>query len=156
MAEETLYKACLSKASALCSRREYCSQDIRLKLETWGLGENDITRILTYLTRENFINESRYAEAFVRDKFNYNKWGRIKIAMHLKQKKIPSESIKNALETIDYDTYLKTAADLLASHRRHIKAKNTYELKAKLIRFGLSRGFEQGLLYEIIGASAEF
>jgi len=150
MTEETLYKASLSKAMALCSRREYCPEDIRLKLQSWGMGENDTGRVIEILIKENFLNENRFAEAFVKDKFNYNKWGKVKIAAHLKMKKIPSGIIRSALDCIDDEIYRKTLSDLIVSHRRSVKAKNQYDLKGKLLRFGLSKGFESSLLYELL------
>lgn len=150
MTEETLYKASLSKAMALCSRREYCPEDIRLKLQSWGMGENDTGRVIEILIKENFLNENRFAEAFVKDKFNYNKWGKVKIAAHLKMKKIHSGIIRSALDCIDDEIYRKTLSDLIVSYRRSIKAKNQYDLKGKLLRFGLSKGFESSLLYELL------
>ena len=154
MTEDTLYKASLSKAMALCSRREYCPEDIRLKLQSWGLGENDTGRVIEILIKENFLNENRFAEAFVKDKFNYNKWGKVKIAAHLKMKKIPSGTIRSALDCIDDEIYKKTLNDLIVSHRRSVKSKNQYDLKGKLLRFGLSKGFESELLYNIISSIA--
>lgn len=152
MAEETLYKTALSKAMAICSRREYCTTDIRSKLESWGVGEKDSDKIITSLVRENFLNDSRYAEAFVKDKFNYNRWGRVKIAVHLKAKKIPGDLVRRALECIDDELYLKTMKEIVLSHRRSIKAKNQFDLKGKLLRYGLSKGFESSLLYELLNS----
>src|SRR5664280_1308500 len=103
MAEEHLYKASLSKAMALCSRREYCPEDIRLKLQSWGVSEADACRVIGILIKENFLNENRYAEAFVKDKFNYNKWGKVKITANLKLKKLPAGIIRSALGCIDDD-----------------------------------------------------
>ncbi|HZL76425.1 MAG TPA: regulatory protein RecX [Bacteroidales bacterium] len=150
MAEEHLYKASLSKAMALCSRREYCPEDIRLKLQSWGVSEADACRVIGILIKENFLNENRYAEAFVKDKFNYNKWGKVKITANLKLKKLPAGIIRSALGCIDDDIYRKTLSDLIVSHRRRIKAKNQYDLKGKLLRYGLSKGFESSLLYELL------
>jgi regulatory protein len=150
MAEEDLYKASLSKTMALCSRREYCPEDIRLKLESWGVSEDDAGRVIMILTKENFLNERRYAEAFVKDKFNYNKWGKVKIAAHLKMKKVPAGIVSSALECIDDELYRRILNDLIVSHRRSVKAKNQYDLKGKLLRYGLSKGFESQLLYDII------
>ena len=150
MAENIIYKTALSKAMAQCSGREYCCDDIRNKLISWGVAANDSEKIITILINENFINEHRFASAFVNDKFNYNKWGKIKIAAHLRMKKIPGNIIKSSLDSIDYDVYKKTLNDIITSHRRSVKAKNQYDLKAKLLRYGLSKGFESGLLYEIL------
>ncbi len=150
MAENELYKAALSRAMALCSQREYCCEDIRVKLATWGAGERDAEKIIADLIKENFINERRYAEAFVKDKFRYNKWGKIKIRSNLRIKKIPPEIINSALDSIDKDLYRKTIEDLLLIHRRSIRGKNQYDIKGKLLRYGLSKGFEGDLLYDIL------
>ena len=150
MGENLLYNTALNKAMALCSHREYCCDDIRNKLISWGVGSSDIEKIISVLIGENFINESRFATAFVKDKFTYNKWGKIKIASHLKMKNIPPGIIKAALDSIDHDEYLKLLIDLITVHRRKVKAKNQYELKAKLLRYGLSKGFESSFLYDIL------
>jgi regulatory protein len=150
MADSELYKAVLRKTMDLCSRREQCVLDIREKTEAWGAGASETERIISTLIAENFINEERYAAAFVKDKFNYNKWGRIKIAGHLRVKQIPGEIIKQALGSIDNELYVSTLKVMIENHRRSVKAKNKYDLKAKLLRFGLSRGFESSLLYEIL------
>ena len=155
MSESALYKTALNKSMALCSRREYCCDDIRNKLISWGVPGNDSEKIISNLIKENFINEKRFATAFVKDKFNYNKWGKIKIASHLRHKNITADIIREALDSIDYDIYTKVIKDLITSHRRSVKAKNQYDLKAKLLRYGLSKGFESSLLYEVLNEPEE-
>jgi regulatory protein len=155
MAESALYKTALSKAMSQCSKRELCCSEIETRLEAWGVSAPEIMKITDTLISENFLNEERYAAAFVRDKFNYNKWGKIKIASHLRVKKIPSAIISLSLELIDNEAYINTLKTLIESHRRSVKAKNQYDLKAKLLRFGLSRGFESSLLYDIINLQEE-
>ncbi len=150
MTENSLFKEALTKAMSQCSRRELCRSEVESRLESWGVPQKDSIKIINLLTKENFINEERYARAFVKDKFNYNKWGKIKITAHLKSKKVSSEAIRNGLESIDNDLYLNTLKALMQSHRRTVKAKNQYDLKAKMLRFGLSRGFESNLLYDIL------
>jgi regulatory protein len=122
-------------------------------MQSWSVGNTDSDRIISILIQENFINEKRYAEAFVKDKFRYNKWGKVKIRAGLKMKKIPGEIIKTALDSLDDVTYRKTIEDLLSVHRRSVKAKNQYDLKGKLLRYGLSKGFESDLLYDILSES---
>jgi regulatory protein len=150
MGENLLYKTALNKAMAQCSRREYCCEDIRSKLGSWGVSDNDSGKIINALIKENFIDELRFATAFVKDKFRYNKWGKVKIGMHLRVKKIPSEVIKSALDEIDYDTYTNALKNIITSHRKTVKAKNQYDLKAKLLRHALSKGFESSLVYEVL------
>ena len=148
---EIQFKTALTKAMRLCSQREMCKSDIETKLELWGVTKSDSHKILDILHNENFINEERYAKAFVNDKFTYNKWGKIKIASQLRTKKIPTAIINSALDVIDNDHYIATLETILKLHKKSVKAKNDYELKSKLIRFGLSRGFESYLLYELLG-----
>jgi regulatory protein len=150
MSEKVLFKIALEKAMAQCSRREYCSDDIRNKLSLWGVDNDDIGKILRILISDNFINEPRYATAFVRDKFKYNKWGKVKISAHLRGKKVPQDIISSALDSIDNDLYIKLLRELIEAHRKSVKAKNQYDLKAKLLRYGLSKGFESNLLYDIL------
>ncbi len=148
--EKALLRIGLDKAMAQCSRREFCIDDIRSKLSLWGLEKDDIEKVIKTLIDERFIDESRYSAAFVRDKFKYNKWGRVKIASHLKSKKIPEETINEALKLIDNDQYINFLRGLLEGHRRTVKAKNKYDLKSKLLHYGLSKGYESSLLYDIL------
>jgi len=150
MAETTLFASALSKAMNKCSQRELCCSEMEARLESWGVPGPDCLKIINILKKENFINEERYARAFVKDKFSYNKWGKIKIASHLKAKKISSSMISSALGSIDNDLYKNRLKEMIQNHRRSVKAKNSYEMKAKLLRFGLSRGFESSLLYELL------
>jgi len=151
MNNQELYRIALNKAMKLCSVREFCINDIRGKAESWGVGKEEIEKIIALLLKEKFIDESRYAAAYVKDKFNYNKWGKVKISAGLKMKGIPAEIIRVSLDMIDNEKYREFLEKIISSHRKKIKAKNQYDLKAKLLRYGLSKGFESGLLYEILG-----
>ena len=155
MPDSELFKSALNKAMALCAGREYSAGEISSKLHSWGINVNESTRIIELLKKDNFINEERYSIAFVKDKFKYNKWGKIKITAHLKAKNISGEIIKNALDTIDDETYKQTLINLLSVHRKSVKAKTQYELNAKLLRYGLSKGFESSLLYDLLNGMEE-
>jgi regulatory protein len=150
MPENAMFRTALSKAMAQCSKREFCSDDIYNKLLSWGIRNDDAEKIIGILIKENFIDELRYAEAFVRDKFKYNKWGKVKITAHLRAKKIPPDIIRSALASIDNNQYIKSLRELLESHKKKVKAKNQYDQKAKLLRYGLSKGYESSLLYDLL------
>lgn len=150
MSTDEIFKVSLNKSMVQCSQKELCTDDIRKKLSLWGVEDSDTKKILDILLRENFINETRYAAAFARDKFKYNKWGKAKIAAHLKSKRISSENIGQALDTIDHDQYVNFLRGLIQVHKRSIKAKNQTDLKAKLFRYGVSKGFESSLVYDLL------
>ena len=150
MPEKAIFKIALDKAMAQCSYREFCCDEIRNKLSLWGVDNSDSEKIIVILVSENFINEPRYAAAFVSDKFKYNKWGKVKIAAHLRAKKLPTDIIKSALDSIDNELYSKLLRGLIEGHRKSFKAKNQYDLKANLLQYGLSKGFESNLVYDIL------
>ena len=150
MADDNLYNVSLRKAMSICAGRECCRSDIRQKLDSWGLQEKDTDKIIGLLVKEKFIDEERYALAFVKDKFRYNRWGKIKISSLLRLKKIPEAIVSMALDSIDDEDYNRVIKNLIISHRKSVKAKNQYDLKGKLMRYGLSKGFESHILYDLL------
>ncbi len=143
----------LQKAQNICSKQEKCKYDIRRKLIEWGVTSEFIAHIINKLIKDDFINEKRYSMLFVKDKFRFNKWGRIKIEFALKQKGIPEKYIHTALKGIDdkeYDEILKKELQKKYVHDLAAIAQDVYLVKSKLIRFAQSRGFENDRIIEAI------
>ncbi|MGE0089501.1 MAG: regulatory protein RecX [Bacteroidales bacterium] len=140
----------LVKAETLCSRQEKCEDDIMRKLSDWGIEEKDRTEIITTLTKNSFINNLRFAKAFVREKSTIGKWGRIKIEFTLRQKKVSPEHINIALEEINTEEYDLILEKELKSKLKSIKSTDNYTIKSKLIRFGISRGYENGKVFDMV------
>lgn len=132
----------IQRAQALCARQERCSYDIRLKLKQWQISNVEIEKIIMHLIIDGFINDERYAQMFVRDKSKFNKWGPKKIIYTLKSKHFSEDIIKVALEEIEHTNDESTLKEILSKKKKGIRAKSPYDLKTKLIRFGISRGFE--------------
>ncbi len=150
MTENSELKTALKKAMAICAGQECCSGEIRAKLESWGFKSHEADEVIATLISEKFIDDSRYAAAFVKDRFNFYKWGKVKMASHLRMKKIPDETIRRALDELNDDVYRHAVREIMSDHRKTVRAKNKYDLKAKMMRFGLSKGFESNLLYDIL------
>ena len=136
-ADEVLYKL-----AAKCSVSEQCLSDVEAKLKRYDLSEEERTRILQHLVEEKYIDDKRYAEAFVRDKYRFNKWGRIKIAQGLRMKGIDNGTVNVAMGVIDETEYLHILRELIKAKRKSIRGKSDYEVNGKLIRFAIGRGFE--------------
>ncbi len=136
------FKQALNKAEALCSRKEYCKADIRKKLKKWEVEEVKHDQILDQLCADKFIDESRFASFFVRDKFKFNHWGKIKITYHLKQKGLDNETIQNAIAQIDNDTYREKLEEVVREKLKEVKNRDFMKKKAALIRNATSKGFE--------------
>ena len=145
----------LYRLAARCSTSEQCLSDIEAKLGRYDLTEEERTRILRHLVEEKYVDDRRYAEAFVRDKYRFNKWGRIKIAQGLRMKNIDSETISTALEAIDEEEYLEILGDLIKAKRKSTKGRSDYEVNAKLCRFATGRGFEYEAIKKCLGNDIE-
>lgn len=127
--------------AALCAQAEHCEQEMRDKMKRWELDEMVQNRVINRLTEERYIDNERYARAFVKDKIRYNKWGRRKVQQALWMKRIDTDIQQRVLDEIDEKEYLDVLRPLLKQKRKSIKAGNDYELNQKLVRFALSRGF---------------
>ena len=127
--------------AALCAQAEHCQQEMRDKMRRWGLDETVQNRIVTRLVKERYVDDERYARAFVNDKIRYNKWGRRKVQQALWQKYIDADIQQRVLDEIDEIEYLDILRPLLKQKRKSIKAESDYELNQKLVRFALGRGF---------------
>lgn len=129
------------RLSALCAQAEHCRHEMLEKMRRWGLDEAVAERVATRLVSERYVDDERYARAFVRDKLRYQKWGRRKIEQGLWQKHIADDIRQRVLNHVDDEEYLSVLRPLLKQKRKGIKASSDYELNQKLLRFALSRGF---------------
>ena len=146
MKQEYSKEELLHKAAAFCSTCEHCSSEVEEKLTKWGASQAVQKEIINYLIKENYLNHSRFCAFFVKDKFKFNKWGKIKIAYALKSKQVEPELIAEALNSIDDDEYLELLVSLLKTKLKGLKFNSEYEKRGKLIRFALSRGFENRVI----------
>ncbi len=132
----------LQLITGLCSKKEYCTADILEKLRKWKISDKDMQKIMTFLYQHKFIDDSRFARIYTEDKFRFNHWGKQKISLMLRQKNIPPEIIAEALNAVDSQSYREQCRNLLEQKMKTLNEKDPYKLKAKLIRFGLGRGFD--------------
>ena len=139
------------KIEAFCAYQERCDFDVRQKLYEWNLSSEDVDALISHLISQNFLNEERFAEAYVSGKFRIKKWGRVKIRQQLKLKKISAYSINKAFQQIDDDEYMQTARELVAAKSRLVKGKNHWDKLAKLKRYLASKGYETELVHEVVG-----
>ena len=145
----------LIRAEATCAYQERCQQEMRDKLYDWGLHSLEVENIIARLITDNFLNEERFAIAFAGGKFRIKKWGRIKIKLELKKRKISDYCIRKAMQQIDDTDYAKTIRDLIAKKSKEIKGGKEYIRKYKIAKFVASRGFEQDLIWEILKLDEE-
>ena len=139
-----------TRAEAYCSAAEHCRSEVRAMLERHGAEKPDIERILDYLVKEGFIDESRYARAFVHDKVRFAKWGRGKIAQALWQKRVPQDVAEKAISSIDDEEYMTALKDVVKSKYRTVKGETEYECKMKTMKSVCTRGYEPALVRKVL------
>lgn len=135
------------KATAICSRGETCGFDMMEKLKKWGLEEEAAQGVVKLLREEKFIDDERFARAYVKDKFRFNHWGRQKIAFMLSSKRIGKEIQQAAFEEIEAERYDEQLLKLLSDKEKTIKANDSFDKRNKLVRFAMGRGFESERIF---------
>ena len=117
------------------------------KLQLYGLELEDALVALESLKEANFTNEKRFVSAFVNDKFIFNKWGKIKIAIELRKHKINSSFIKEGLSTLDPSTYELKIEELIDQKWGQLQTEEKFLVKKKkTCQFVFNKGFESHLV----------
>ena len=155
MKKEMTEQEAYLQLAALCAQAEHCQQEMRDKMRRWGLDETVQNRIIDRLIKERYVDDERYARAFVKDKIRYNKWGRRKVQQALWMKRIDADIQQRVLDEIDEKEYLDILRPLLKQKRKSIKAESDYELNQKLLRFALSRGFGFDIIRQCLDVAEE-
>ena len=155
MKKEITEQEAFLQLATLCAQAEHCEKEMRDKLKRWGIDESVQDRIIQRLINERYIDDERYARAFVKDKIRYNKWGRRKVQQTLWLKHIDPEIQQRVLEEIDDSEYLDVLRPLLRQKRKTIKAESDYELNQKLVRFALGRGFTFDIIRQCLNVDED-
>ena len=150
MKKETTEQEAYLQLAALCAQAEHCQQEMRDKMRRWEMAPEVQERVIARLIKERFIDDERYARAFVKDKIRYNKWGRRKVQQGLWMKHIDDDIQQRVLDEVDDAEYLAVLKPLLKQKAKSIKAENDYELTQKLVRFALGRGFTYDIIRQCL------
>ena len=140
----------LDKMAKYCAYQERCVKDVKDKLKTFDIAEEEKKKILDYLLDNRFVNDERYVKAFVQGKVNQSGWGVNKIRFHLVQKGIAKELIDEALGQTDEETYRQRLINILKTKAKTVKAVNEFERKRKLATYAMQKGFESSLIWEVL------
>ena len=129
------------KIQNYCARRECCSADVLRRLNALGLEPAQAQQLLAELQQERFIDDARYALAFVRDHIRFNHWGDKRIEQALRQQGISPEDIREALLQASKEGLCVDLVRLLAQRSASWRNEPPRQLRLKLFRFAISRGF---------------
>ena len=138
------------KIEHYCAYQERCGFDVAMKLRSWKVDAARIPLILKRLYDEHFIDDERYARAFVRGKFHINRWGRIKIINELKVRQMDERIIQNALNEIGPEEYRETLEELMHKKYSQFQGTNNLAIREKIINFVTGKGFEFSLAESVL------
>lgn len=145
------------KIERYCVYQERCHYDIEKKLKEMRMIPQAIDEIFGHLIQHNFLNETRFAQAFARGKFRIKKWGRTRITRELKMRKISSYTIKLALKEIDSKDYYSTFETLAEKRLLQVEKETSVSKKRKKIAdYLLYRGWESAMIYAFINEKLKY
>ncbi len=134
-----------------CTYQERCHKEVHQKLYEMRMIPAAVDQIIDHLLRNNFLNETRFAQAFARGKFRTKKWGRNRIVNELKIRQISKFNIKIALKEIPDSEYYKTFEALAEKRMQQLfSEKNLQKKRKKLADYLFYRGWEPDLVYDKI------
>jgi len=143
------------RLTALCARGEHCQYDLTEKMRQWGMAPEEQAQVMERLVRERYVDDERYARAYVQDKVDYAHWGRRKIEQGLWQKHIDDTVARQALDDVDAQRWADVLRPLLKQKRRSTRAASEYELTMKLIKFAMGRGFTMDVIRQCLEVEDE-
>ncbi len=159
--EEAKPKKILTEAQAFlkicnwCAFQERTQQEVRDKLYTYGLHQQQVELMISRVINEGFLSEERFAMAYAGGKFRMLGWGREKIKAGLKFKRVSDYCIRKALAQIDDKDYHQKLKSVIAKRGKEVKEKTLFKRNYKLAQYAISRGFESDLVWEILRANQE-
>lgn len=148
MGRQSYLKQARLKAAKYCAGGEKAPYQVMQKLLKWELTGEEAQSVLQQLTSEKFIDEERFARAYVNDKFRFNQWGKIRIKMELQQLRIDPSLIVSTLEEINPELYEQVMIQLATKKWNSLKDE-PWARKQKVTASLVRKGFEMDLAIEI-------
>lgn len=138
------------KLAALCAASEHCRQEIVDKCKAWGLSPEAADRVAERLVKERFVDDTRFAPLYVRDKARLAGWGPVKVRMQLRAKGIDDQTADDAIAAFDKGEWHEILTRALRQKLRATKKDDPRKLFASLVRFALQRGFNYAAIRQAL------
>jgi len=146
MLDKLLYE----KLAHFCEYQERCRYDVAKKSYALKIPKAEVSDYIEQLEKSGFLNEKRYIKTFIDSHFTKKKWGAAKIRAALSSKGLKENQYKDLLKEIDAEDYYATALKLAEKKTTSIKSKSPQDHKIKLMRFLMSKGFEQAVIQRVM------
>ena len=140
MEEDKKIQKVLSRLQGQCSKREYCTGDVREKALKALDGDSEAAeKVVSSLVADRYVDDERYCAAYAREKASISGWGAVKIRYALSGKGLGREDIDSGLAEIDSEAARGRLQKILQVKRHSLEGDPQWKLK--LIRFALGRGY---------------
>ena len=139
------------RAIHLLARRPHSRSELKIKLLQRGFSKERIEKILLQLEKDNYLDDSAFAKAFVAEEIRLRHSGPLVIKAKLKQRGIENETIDTVLGEL-YSEDLRNENVRIVAEKKH-KTLIKYPLKeqrAKLAAYLQQKGFSWQYAAEVI------
>ncbi|MGV9004180.1 regulatory protein RecX [Flavobacterium sp.] len=147
MSDPVLLPEVHKKLEYYCSYQERCHQDVEQKLYSFQLTADERNEIIVKLIADNYLNEERFASLFTISKLHQKKWGKVRIKIELKARKISDYLINQSLKQIPDEEYQNTFDTLSEKYYDTLLEKNAFKKRKKFCDYLLRKGWESDLVY---------
>ena len=124
--------------------------EVYKKLRTFSSSNSDINEVIGKLISDDYLNETRFSESFVRGKFKNKNWGRIRLSLELKKRSISNKNIEIAMRQIDEDDYKNKFKERFYFLVEKFKNEKKIVMKKKIFDYFNYRGWEHAIIYNEI------
>jgi regulatory protein len=138
------------KLAGYCAYQERSQKEVRKKLYELGVYGDDTEEVIVELIADNFINEERFAKAYIGGKFRIKRWGRNKILSAIKQHDVSDYCIRSGMKEIDEDDYRNTLEHLIESKNESLQEENLFVKRNKIAKTLIAKGFEPELVWQYL------
>lgn len=121
-------------------------------LEKKDISKDNIKGIIERLEKNNFINDRKYTEAYIKDQINLSNNGPYKIKNNLINLGIKENVIDELLSDID-GNIIKEKLIKLINKQLNIKKGSKNMLKIKLVNYFTNLGYDKVLVLDILNNS---
>lgn len=138
------------KLARYCAYQERCEFEVREKAKKFEVYGEALDQLIDFLVDEKYLDEDRFAGSFVRGKFRIQKWGKIKIKAHLRNKRVSESLIEKHIQLIPSEEYLNTIAVLLERKDKNLTVEDDYIRTQKLVLYLQQKGFELDDIFKVL------
>ena len=155
MSRQLDIKEAKQRAGRFCAFRERSPNELFEKIQSWGISEENASKLVAELSKEGYVDEQRFANAFCNDKFEFNSWGKQKIKALIYSHKLSESAIQNALDRIDPEKYEIRIKELAMSKWSRLEREEEFKRKQKTAAYLSGKGFELDLIWSAINSFEE-